>query len=187
MGADDWRQAQLFLKSPVFTMAKESKVKILAEGNAIRTVIIIPNPWTLSFANTNDNTKAFVDNRMKEFLMVVKYGLCERGLNGEKPEALGFDEAMKLLNSCVMLHELAVEEPEIKYQCSCSDFWTSYKCAHSLAMSIRKKGVEVPPIYNITNIGASRKRGRPRTARAGDALVRYGNNDAPWGAVSSHV
>jgi hypothetical protein len=37
-------------------------------------------------------------------------------------------------------------------------------------MSIRKKGVGIPDIYNLKNIGSTKKRGRPCTAKGGEAL-----------------
>ena len=41
-------------------------------------------------------------------------------------------------------------------------------------MSIRKKEVQVPPNYHIKNLlGVNRKRGRPKQATPGDALLRY--------------
>ena len=105
----------------------------------------------------------------KQFLKVFKNGLTEDTL-GEGPSEFGFDEAIKLLRSCCVLHELGVPEPEIKYQCSCSAFWHHYKCPHALAMRILKKGVCVPARERIENIGEVRCAGRIPHAAGGGAL-----------------
>ena len=63
-----------------------------------------------------------------------------------------------------------MEEPEIKYQCTCCDFWHYYKCEHSLAMSIAKNGVPIPPQYHLAKIGEKKCRGRPENAHPGEAL-----------------
>ena len=170
--ADDWRQSQLLLNSPAVKFAKTADVKILAEGNAIRQITIMPTPSLLGRSTREPDPAAYVIEGIKSFLRVAKYGLSDD---------MKFVAALDVLESCVMLWPLDVAEPEIKYQCSCSAFWSKYKCEHSLAMSIRKKGVQVPPIYHIKNLGVNRKRGRPKQATPGDALVRYetGNRGRP--------
>lgn len=77
---------------------------------------------------------------------------------------------MGVLNLCVVLHELHVPEVEIKYQCSCYDFWHYYKCRYSLAMSIMNKAVKIPARFNVSNIGSIGRRGRPKDAHGGEAL-----------------
>ena len=133
--AGDWRQSQLLLNSPAVKFAKTADVKILAEGNAIRQISIMPTPSLLGRSTREPDPAAYVNEGIKGFLRVAKYGL--RG-------DIKFVAALGVLESCVMLWPLDVAKPEIKYQCSCSAFWSKYKCEHSLAMSIRKKGVQVP-------------------------------------------
>ena len=105
---------------------------------------------------------------MKTYSRVYTRGLT--GLKAE-PSELGFDKVVDILGSCYVLFELPEPKPEIKYQCTCEGFWHYYKCRHSVGLSIRNKGVQVPAIYNLTRIGAARKPGRPRKARGGEALV----------------
>ena len=102
-------------------------------------------------------------------LKVIKQGLSALG-DDDALFSLGFDDVMDTLDSCHVLHELDMPELEIKYQCSCYDFWHYYKCRHSLAMSIMKDLVEVPKKYKIKNIGSTRIRGRPSEAHGGEAL-----------------
>ena len=162
--ADDWRQAQVLMKSDAAKLAKKGRIKILADGNSTREITILPTPALLSLSTDESDPRAYVTDCMKDYLRVVKTGIHDD---------YDFDEAMDVLDSCVMLWELDEEESEIKYQCSCSAFWSKYKCEHSLAMSILKKDVEVPLMYNIKNLGENRKRGRPKLAKAGDALSKY--------------
>jgi len=86
--------------------------------------------------------------------------LIPTALGGVEASVLGFDFVMDLLESCYVLHELADGgEPE-----------HYYKCRHSLGLSIRKKNVAIPDIYNIKSIGRAAKRGRPKKTKRGAAL-----------------
>lgn len=58
-----------------------------------------------------------------------------------------------------------------RYQCSCPYFWHYQKCKHSLAKAIKDGTVPIPAEYRIDLIGQVRKPGRPKKARAGEALA----------------
>ena len=146
---------------------------MLSEGNATREFTIIPSLDTLREAEKTDGPAGFTKKKVRSFVHVLKKGLVPSSVEvGVDPRTLGFGATMDLLESCYALHELdGGGEPEIKYQCSCEHFWHYYKCRHSLGLSIKMKGVKIPDIYNITNIGKAPKRGRPKKAKPGDALV----------------
>ena len=169
---DDWRQAQLAMdRENMMKHTQVGKVKVFEEGNTEREVLIVPSSALVNEAHKQAamDPKAFIKQRQVLFLKVHKKGLPALG-DFDKLVNLGFDHVMDILDSCVVLHELDMPEIEIKYQCSCYEFWHYYKCRHSLAMSIKKKGVKVPGKYKITNIGSTGKRGRPAEARGGEAL-----------------
>ena len=167
--ADDWRQAQNVL-SDLEANAASTEVRFIQEGNRVREVIVIPSSQLLKEASLKANPVNYLKDAKQRALKVYKNGLTTAAL-GEDPHAAGFDKIMCALESAYFLHELDVPEAEIKYQCSCRYFWQYYKCSHSLGMSILKKGVQVPAIYNVTNIGNKRRRGRPKVARGGEALT----------------
>ena len=167
----DWQQAQIFLEDGQLEKGFRTTVKVFDEGNAEREVFIIPSFATFKKAQDDANPAIYVKTKIAAFLKVYKSGLVPTALGGVEASVLGFDFVMDLLESCYVLHELADGgEPEIKYQCSCKDFWHYYKCRHSLGLSIRKKNVAIPDIYNIKNIGRAAKRGRPKKTKRGAAL-----------------
>ena len=171
IAADDWRQAQNLIKGSTLNYARLKEVRVLNEGNAVRNVFVIPSTELLRQSEHDPQPKQFLKDRMLAFLRVATNGLTARALGGQDPHVLGFDAVMDMLESCYMLHELTHPEPQIQYQCSCKDFWQSYKCRHSLGLSILRNDVVIPPIYSITNIGSKRKRGRPRLVHGGEALI----------------
>ena len=129
----------------------------------------LPSSKVVKAAEEHADTKERITAVLKTFNGAYKKGLAALG-DDDEVSGLGFDRVIDILDSCVVLHELDEPEAEIKYQCSCYGFWHYYKCHHSLAMSIRKKGVKIPDIYNLTNIGSTKKRGRPCAAKGGEAL-----------------
>ena len=162
---NDWRHAQIFLEGEQLSFASK-----LSVGG--RDIIIVPSTQTLSHARTTADPKEAVKDQIKKYLKVYKKGLV-RGALGEDPSVVGFDAVMNLLESCYVLFELdGGGKAEIKFQCSCTQFWHYYKCKHSLGLSIREKGISIPAIYNITNISKKARPGRPKKARQGGALER---------------
>lgn len=170
MDINTWRDAQLFLSGETVEYMCTMTVRVYNEGLSEREVIIIPSTSTVKKANEGPDPANEIDKAMKTFSRVYTHGLTRGTLRAE-PSDLGFDKVMDILGSCYALFELPEPEPEIKYQCTCEGFWHYYKCRHSVGLSIRNKGVQVPAIYNVTRIGAARKPGRPRKARGGEALV----------------
>ncbi len=170
MDINTWRDAQLFLCGETLEHMRTMTIRVHNEGFRDREVIIIPSMSTVKKASEGPDPAKEIDNAMKTFSRVYTHGLTRASLKAE-PSELGFDKVMGILGSCYALFELPEPEPEIKYQCTCEGFWHYYKCRHSVGLSIRNKGVQVPAIYNVTRIGAARKRGRPRKARGGEALV----------------
>lgn len=118
---------------------------------------------------TEDDQDEHIRRAKKIYLKVFKNGLTDSAI-GEEVKTFGFDKAMDVLQSCYVLEELDDPWPEIKYACTCPYFWHYNKCKHSLAMSILKKGVVIPAVYNITNISDKRRVGRPKRAKEGGAL-----------------
>ena len=168
---DDWRQAQLAIRRDSMSTYMSTAQVALKSGET-REVYIAPFSHTVrAVEKTKDpGERARLMNEIKKnFLKVHKKGLSEETL-GQDPSDVGFDEVTKLLGSCCVLHELDVPEPEVKYQCSCTEFWHRYKCQHSLAMSILKKNVAIPARYRIENIGEERRPGRVPNAHGGGAL-----------------
>ena len=75
--------------------AKTAQAKILAEGNAIREIsTIIPTPPLLGRSIREPDPTACVNEGIKGFLRVAKYGLCDD---------INIAGALDLLESCVML------------------------------------------------------------------------------------
>ena len=178
---DDWRQAQLAMaRDNMAEYTTVARVKVFEEGNKERETFIVPSSALVKKAQkqTDMDPKAFIKQQQVRFLKVHKKGLASLG-DFDELVHLGFDDVMDILDSCVVLHELDMPEIEIKYQCSCYDFWHYYKCHHSLAMSIMKKGVKVPDKYKITNIGSTGRRGRPAEAHVGEALGPKGKKKKP--------
>jgi hypothetical protein len=128
-------------------------------------------------AEETDDPKKHIDERLKQFKRIYKRGILSL------PDVVeeGFDSVIDLLECFGVLFELDTPGPEIKYQCSCSDFWYYYKCPHSLALSITRNGIEVPAIYKLKNTGTKRKAGRPKNAKGGEAL----SNGGGGGGVGS--
>lgn len=159
--------------APQLESAYVVTVKVLSEGNNTREYTIVPSMKTLRDAGKTDDPEAFKRKKVRAFVHVLRKGLVRSSVEvGVDPGTMGFGATMDLLESCYALHELDDGgEPEIKYQCSCKHFWQYYKCRHSLGLSIKKKSVKIPDIYNVTNIGKAPKRGRPKKAKPGDALV----------------
>jgi len=147
------------------------------EGGCTRDVYYLPSSAVVAEAEQHPNPKARIAVVLKKFNSVFKKGIPVLG-DEDAVYHLGFDKVIEILDSCVVLFELDEPEDEIKYQCSCYDFWHYYKCHHSLAMSISKKGVKIPEIYNLKNIGSTKKRGRPKVAKAGEALGPKGKKAA---------
>ena len=83
--------------------------------------------------------KAFIKQRQVLFLKVHKKGLAALG-DFDKLVNLGFDHVMDILDSCVVLHELDMPEIEIKYQCSCYEFWHYYNAVTPSPCPSRRKG-----------------------------------------------
>jgi hypothetical protein len=123
----------------------------------------------LKKASTSADPSDFIKTSKAAFLKVFKKGITQAAVNGDV-SAFGFDKTMDLLESCYVLEELPEPRHEIMYECSCPYFWHYIKCKHSIAMSILNKGVKIPPIYNVTNISESRRVGRPKLAKGGEAL-----------------
>ena len=59
----------------------------------------------------------------------------------------------------------------VPYQCSCPYYWHYRKCKHSFAKAIKDGTVAIPAQYRIDKIGQTRKAGRPKKARTGEALA----------------
>lgn len=167
---EDWRLAQLAMeRDNIMLYAMVASVKIYREGNIERDVFVIPSTALVNEAKKSSSPAAIIRKKQSLFLKIYKKGLSALG-NEDEVIDLGFDEVMGVLDSCIVLHELVEPEVEIKYQCSCFKFWHYYKCRHALAMSIMKKDVEIPARYSASNVGSTRKRGRPRDAHRGEAL-----------------
>jgi len=166
---DDWRQAQIAMERDNFQCSITGKVKFEQEGNRLRTVFILPSTAVMRESAEYENPQAYIKGVQKDFLGVFKRGLRFLG-EDSAVSSKGLDGVLDILDSCCVLWELDEPEDEIKYQCSCYTFWHYCKCHHSLAYSIKKKGVSIPPIYDITNIGSTRKRGRPTKPKGGEAL-----------------
>ena len=166
---DDWRQAQIAAQRTNFRCIVHGPTKFIEEGGDQRDVFVLPSTALVKEAEEYEEPETYIKEARKKFLGVFKRGLQSLG-DDDAVSEMGFDGVMGILDSFYVLWELDEPEDEIKYQCSCYDFWHYYKCCHSLAFSITKKGVEIPAIYLITNIGSSKKRGRPRNAKGGEAL-----------------
>ena len=167
---NDWQQAQLAQsRDNIGLHAVMQQVKFFQESGRVRDVYYLPSSKVVAEAEKHPDTKARINTVLRKFNSVFKKGLTALG-DDDLVYSLGFDHVVEILDSCVVLFELDEPEDEIKYQCSCYEFWHYYKCHHSLAMSIRKKGVRVPEIYNLKNIGSTKRRGRPCVARGGEAL-----------------
>ena len=111
-----------------------------------------------------DNTTVIakiINAQAKLFSKVYRHGFME------SESSMNFDASMQLLESFYILNEPAVVEPVIKFQCSCESFWKRYKCPHSLALSVLRKGVPIPPSFRLDKIGNAAKRGRPRLSHGG--------------------
>lgn len=150
-------------------IAKNFRHTSKANAGADREILLIPSSRLLALSSTADDPDEFIKRAKRIFLRVFKNGLTDSAV-GEDVKTFGFDRAMDVLQSCYALEELQVPWPEIKYECSCPFYWHYNKCKHSLAMSILKKGVLIPAVYNITNISDKRRAGRPKRAKEGGAL-----------------
>lgn len=166
LGLPDYRSAQVTLSSEAYGYMLEGDMKFVTEGGIERHVFIIPSTKIVKEAETMEDPPAFIAEKQKQFSKVFKNGLGNHPVLQE-----GFDAIMDMLDSCYLLFELDEPEAEIKYQCTCRDFWHMYKCRHSLALSIDNMGVKIPPMYNIRHIGTKRRRGRPALAKGGEALA----------------
>ena len=82
----------------------------------------------------------------------------------------------QLLNTWGSFYVLTpVEQPRghiIHYQCSCSTYWRSFQCAHSLALGIRFKNVAIPDDRSLKALGTKKRSRGGRYAKAKPALVR---------------
>jgi len=168
---DDWRQAQVVINTEApRKYAGSMSVKFLEEANTVRECFFLPSTALVREAEKTADAKAFISAAERKYAKVYKYGLEALGSEAELRD-LGFDAVLDVLESCYCLFEMDEPDKEIKYQCTCPSFWHYYKCRHSLALSILKKGVQIPPIYNITAIGPKKTVGRPKNAVPGNALV----------------
>jgi hypothetical protein len=174
---DDWRQAQLATtRDNIGVWAVSQKVKFFEEGGRMRDVFYLPSSKVVAEAEKHADTKERITAVLKTFNGVFKKGIASLGDAGTV-SGMGFDCVIDILDSCVVLWELDEPEDEIKYQCSCYGFWHYYKCYHSLAMSIRKKGVGIPDIYNLKNIGYEEARA-PLHRQGGRGARRQENEEA---------
>ena len=173
----DWRKAQLALSRSNIEYMLFQNVMFVQEGGYTRDVFYLPSSAVVAEAEQHPNPMERIAVVLKKFNTVFKKGIPGLG-DEDAVYRLGFDKVIEILDSCVVLFELDEPKGEIKYQCSCYDFWHYYKCEHSLAMSISKKGVKIPEIYNLKNIGSTKKRGRPKLAKAGESLGPKGKKAA---------
>ena len=173
----DWRKAQIALRRSSSKYVLCQLVKFVHEGGCTREVLYLPSSAVVADAEQHPNPMENIAVVLKKFNTVFKKGIPGLG-DEDAVYRLGFDKVIEILDSCVVLFELDEPKGEIKYQCSCYDFWHYYKCEHSLAMSITKKGVKIPEIYNLKNIGSTKKRGRPKLAKAGESLGPKGKKTA---------
>ena len=148
----DWRKAQIALRRSSFKYVLCQLVKFVHEGGCTREVLYLPSSAVVAEAEQHPNPMENIAVVLKKFNTVFKKGIP--GLGDEDAlYRLGFDKVIEILDSCVVLFELDEPKDEIKYQCSCYDFWYYYRCKGKrhralVNLSTQRASSDCPQIFS---------------------------------------
>lgn len=73
-----------------------------------------------------------------------------------------FDEYVQRMAQTYTLKPIQACNDENFFSCTCTDYWKTGACKHSLGLSISKDKVAVPPGYLVDSLEQLKKKGRPR-------------------------
>lgn len=168
---DDWRKAQILSASPLYfgSVVTHSGFTFLPSSVFFKEI-------TKGRGGGGRGVKKKIANGLKPYAQIALKP--EPRPFSENTKAKQFDEIRTILSKAYHLAPITGRAKAkfggVGYQCSCTHFWHYGKCKHALGYAIYKKEIAIPPIYNISNIGTERTRGRPKEARGGGALAKDG-------------
>ena len=173
-----WRDAQLLesgVNSRVDFSIKASVVMNLANVHCED----LSGSWLMPSAVAMKKLSAptAAAKRQQLLQLGVKFIRMLSGTTNSTPGAEGFHVLVNTWKSFYILRSQDVS-PEIKHVCPCPMFHKTLQCPHSLALSIRYNGVEIPLDRSLLVLGHKKRQRGGRYAKASAALVRQDGDGA---------
>lgn len=149
-----WRSAQDLVQG-----------KDMAEWLSIGAFTVVPSSEMLADARNKYVKKADRTKYLNE--------MAEKYLDVNTARFASYDKFMDVYRSFYLLQRIPASQRTsyVFYHCSCAYYGQHRVCKHVVATALKSADFILPPQKSVTIIGAAKKRGRPRKAKVGDALV----------------